>query len=130
MPQHSTDPPQHRTRDSTSGVFRTVFYVHISCNEKHGGREKTAGGKLVRGKGRKRKRCGTKRIGQEKGARIGPINVRGERGNEGEIQEVMKGKTGERRHKPSGHWTYNVRTLYVQYVQCTYTVRTVRTMYL
>ena len=41
----------------------------------------------------KRKRCGTKRIGQEKVARVGPINVRG--ANEGEIQEVMRGKKGK-----------------------------------
>ena len=57
-----------------------------------GGGEETTVGKLVKGKGRKRKRKrgGAKRKEQEKLARIGLINVRGERGKEGEMQEVMK----------------------------------------
>ena len=55
-----------------------------------GGGEETTVGKLVKGKGRKRKRGGAKRKEQEKVARIGLINVRGERGKEGEMQEVMK----------------------------------------
>ena len=55
-----------------------------------GGGEKTTVKKLVKGKWRKRKRCGAKRKEQEKVARIGLINVRGERGKEGEMHEVMK----------------------------------------
>ena len=60
-----------------------------------GGRSgEKADGKLVRGKGRniggkKRKRERKRKV--QKVARIGLINVRGERGKEDEMQEVMKG---------------------------------------